>query len=48
MSPSTLFELVRVGDGPPRIRLSAGMIRYRSTDIDQWLDQHVEARPPAP
>jgi predicted DNA-binding transcriptional regulator AlpA len=49
ISPSTLHELVRVGDGPPRIRLGAGTVRYRASAVDEWVDEHTEApRTPAP
>lgn len=27
------------GTGPPFLRLSARAVRYRSSDIEQWLDQ---------
>lgn len=27
------------GDGPPMIKISKRMVRYRATDIDEWLDR---------
>jgi predicted DNA-binding transcriptional regulator AlpA len=28
------------GVGPPFLRLSARAVRYRTSDLEQWLDQH--------
>lgn len=27
------------GDGPPMIRVSSRMVRYRATEIEAWLDR---------
>lgn len=34
------------GVGPPFLRLSARAVRYRSSDLEQWLDQHRVADEP--
>jgi predicted DNA-binding transcriptional regulator AlpA len=41
MSVSTLFERIRRGDGPQRIKVG-GKVFYRSSAVDAWLDEHVE------
>jgi len=37
-------------DGPPFLRMGARAVRYRLTDLDQWLEQRVCAggAPPKP
>jgi predicted DNA-binding transcriptional regulator AlpA len=34
------------GVGPPFLRLSARAVRYRSSDLEQWLDQRRVAEEP--
>lgn len=32
------------GEGPPLVRISARMVRYRVCDIDHWIEAHVTDR----
>jgi predicted DNA-binding transcriptional regulator AlpA len=41
MSPTTLFERIKQGDGPKRIKVT-GKVFYRPADLDAWLDEHIE------
>ena len=34
------------GVGPPFLRLSARAVRYRTSDLEQWLDEHRVADEP--
>lgn len=38
---STIFRWRRLGDGPVGIRLGR-TLRFRRSDVDAWLDRHVE------
>ena len=38
LSRTTIWRLERAGEFPKRIRLSAGAVGYRMTDIITWLD----------
>lgn len=38
LSRTTIWRLERSGDFPNRIRLSAGAVGYRMSDIQAWLD----------
>jgi predicted DNA-binding transcriptional regulator AlpA len=29
------------GDGPPMVRISAGMVRYRRSDVEEWIASRV-------
>lgn len=40
ISQSWLRELERKGEGPPAIRISDRIVRYRVGDLDQWRDAH--------
>lgn len=37
----TLRQWIREGHGPVHIRMSANRIRFRSEDIDAYIDAHV-------
>ena len=41
MSQTTLFERIKEGNGPRRIKVR-GHVLYRPEDIDAWLDEHTE------
>lgn len=38
LSKTTIWRLERASDFPKRIRLSAGAVGYRMSDIQAWLD----------
>lgn len=38
LSRTTIWRLERAGDFPKRIRLSAGAVGYRVSEIQVWLD----------
>lgn len=38
LSRTTIWRLERAGDFPKRIRLSAGAVGYRVSEIQTWLD----------
>jgi predicted DNA-binding transcriptional regulator AlpA len=41
MSVTTLFERVKEGKGPRRIKVG-GKVFYRPGDLDEWLAEHIE------
>jgi predicted DNA-binding transcriptional regulator AlpA len=46
MSPSSLYERNKQGDGPTRIKVG-GRVLYRPEDVDRWLVAHIEDAPTA-
>lgn len=42
VSPETVLRWTRKGD-LPAIRLPGGALRYRGSDLEQWLDQRATA-----
>ena len=32
------------GDGPPMVRLSSRMVRYRLRDVEAWISAHVDQK----
>lgn len=45
LSKTTIWRLERAGDFPARIRLSAGAVGYRRSEVKAWLEsrQTVES-----
>lgn len=41
MSPSTLWERIKQGEGPKRYRVG-GKVLYDAGDVDEWIDDHAE------
>ena len=41
VSPRALEAWRLRGEGPPFIRLSRRLVRYRPADVDAWIEQHV-------
>ncbi|MFG1926352.1 helix-turn-helix transcriptional regulator [Cryptosporangium sp. NPDC048952] len=42
---STFFRWRALGDAPPTIRLPNGQLRFRRTDLDAWIRDHIEPVP---
>ena len=40
-APGTLAKWRLTGRGPKYLRISATSVRYRQSDIDEWLDERV-------
>lgn len=47
ISPATDDRQARAGIGPRRIRLSAGRVGYRLSDLLAWEEERAEERPAA-
>ncbi|MEU6785921.1 helix-turn-helix domain-containing protein [Nonomuraea angiospora] len=45
LKPATLREWRWRGTGPRFIRFSTKAIRYRWSDVDEWLDQQTQGEP---
>ncbi len=45
VSPSTLRQLCRRGDGPPLLQLSERCYGVRRGDLDAWLESRKMPRP---
>lgn len=45
MSVTSLYERIKKGDGPRRIKIG-GRVLYRPDDIDTWLTEHEEEAQP--
>ena len=46
-SKATLYRLVRADQFPRPVRLTARLVGWRSTDIDQWIADAKSASAPA-
>ena len=44
ISEKNLFRLERLGDAPPKVRLSEGRVGYRATDVSAWLASRRESQ----
>lgn len=43
LSTRTLKRLAEIGEGPPRLRLTARRIAYRRTDLMHWIETRTAA-----
>lgn len=43
LARSTIYDLMSKGLFPRPIRLSAGAVAWRSSDIQRWLDEREQA-----
>jgi predicted DNA-binding transcriptional regulator AlpA len=43
LTPRFLERRRYVGDGPPFIRISARCVRYRSSDLREWIESDVRS-----
>ncbi|KNE79662.1 excisionase [Streptomyces fradiae] len=43
MSRAAFYRMRARGQAPRCIRLPNGQLRFRRTDLDQWLHEHEEA-----
>lgn len=41
LTPRTLQEWRRRGEGPPHVRVSSRCIRYRIVDLEEWAAERV-------
>jgi len=41
---STIYELCSRGEFPERVRLTTRTVGWRSTDVDEWMNQRRSAR----
>jgi predicted site-specific integrase-resolvase len=42
VTPETLRRWAKKGLGPPRIKGEGGRARYRSDELEKWLDAHTD------
>lgn len=43
LSRARIYELIKLGDFAPQVRLSARRVGFRLRDLDAWLDARVAA-----
>jgi predicted DNA-binding transcriptional regulator AlpA len=43
VSYRTLYRMAERGEGPPRLKLSDRMVRYRLADIEAWVNERAGA-----
>jgi predicted DNA-binding transcriptional regulator AlpA len=43
ISTMTLIRMARRGEGPPRLKLSDRMVRYRLADVEAWVRERERA-----
>jgi prophage regulatory protein len=41
---STLYRLEKKGDFPQRVQLGPGSVSWVSTEVEQWIEQRMNAR----
>jgi predicted DNA-binding transcriptional regulator AlpA len=46
LSRATIYRLLRAGEGPPRVQLSARRFGYRVRDVERWLDAQAARTTP--
>jgi len=43
VSTMTLIRMAKRGEGPPRLKLSDRMVRYRLADVEAWVRERERA-----
>lgn len=44
LSLSSLYRLIRRGEFPPPVRLSAQAVGWAASDVERWIESRKEAR----